>query len=99
MNSAGRQILEKLSRNRAAIRNFGVRELSLFGSFANTGGRADSDVDVLVRLNRKTFDAYMGLKELLERIVRRRVDLVLADALKPRLRSRILREAIRVPGL
>lgn len=43
-----------------------------------------------------TFSGYMDLKELLERELRARVDLVTLRALKPLLRDRILREAIRV---
>jgi hypothetical protein len=47
----------------------------------------------------KTFDAYMDLKEFLEGLFGCPVDLVLVDALKPRLRSPILKEAVHAPGL
>ena len=42
----------------------------------------------------KTFDAYMDVKELLERLFERRVDLVVKDGLKPQPRPRILRETL-----
>jgi predicted nucleotidyltransferase len=46
-----------------------------------------------------TFDAYMGLMEFLEKLFERPVDLVLANALKPRLREPILRDTVHAPGL
>ncbi|MBI3893679.1 MAG: nucleotidyltransferase domain-containing protein [Candidatus Wallbacteria bacterium] len=81
------------------LRQLGVRSLSLFGSAVRSEATAESDLDFLVELASVSFDAYMDVKEHLERLFRRRVDLVLADAIKPRLRSRILAEAVRVPGL
>ena len=41
----------------------------------------------------------MDLKEFLEGLFGRHVDLVLADAMKPRLRPYILKEAVYAPGL
>ena len=46
----------------------------------------------------KTFDAYMDLLDFLEKQLDARVDLVLKDAIKPRLRSTILTEAAHVQG-
>ena len=47
----------------------------------------------------KSFDAYMDLKDYLEDLLGRRVDLVISDTIKPRLRKTILQEAVHVPGL
>jgi len=52
-----------------------------------------------VRLEPKTFDAYMDLKLRLEELLGRRVDLVLESQIKPLLRDRILAQAVDVPGL
>lgn len=73
-----------------------VAELALFGSFVRGEETPDSDIDLLVELDVKTYDNYMDLKEYLEALLGRRVDLVLKSALKPRLREPILREAVRV---
>jgi predicted nucleotidyltransferase len=60
--------------------------MRVFGSA--TGDRFDasrSDVDLLVEFQPTVidlFDAYFGLKEDLERIFGRRVDLVMADAVR-----------------
>jgi hypothetical protein len=40
----------------------------------------------------------MDLKFFLEDLFGRKVDLVLADTIKPRLRERILEEAVHAPG-
>lgn len=53
----------------------------------------------MVELQPKTFDAYMDVKLLLEKVLGRKVDLVLADAVKPRLRTMILAEAVRASRL
>ena len=58
-----------------------------------------SDLDFLVEFDKQSFDAYMDLKAFLEELFGRPVDLVIADALKPRLRDPVLREAVHAPGL
>lgn len=64
----------------------GVRHMRVFGSA--TGERFDasrSDVDLLVEFDPSVvdlFDAYFGLKEDLEGLFGRPVDLVMADAVR-----------------
>ena len=64
----------------------GVRRIRVFGSAVE--GRFDderSDVDLLVEFMpdvQDLFDAYFGLKEDLEKLFARRVDLVMADAVR-----------------
>jgi uncharacterized protein len=78
-------------------RNFGVRRISLFGSTARDEGREDSDLDLLVDFEvGPTFDSFMGLKLFLEDHIGRRVDMVTREALKPRLRPIVEREAVDV---
>lgn len=76
----------------------GVRSIGLFGSAARGEASADSDLDFVVELRSHTFDAYMGVKESLERMFGRRVDLVLKGAIKPALRERIGRETVHAEG-
>ncbi len=93
------EILETLSANRATLKRLGVRKVALFGSAARGEASPSSDLDLLVRLERETFDAYMDVKEFLESVFGCPVDLVLEDAIKPRLREAILAEAVHAPGL
>ena len=92
-------ILKILERNRETLKRYGVRRLGLFGSGARAEASETSDLDFIVEFETDSFDVYMDLKEFLEQLFGRRVDLVLADAIKARLRPRILAEAIDVPGL
>jgi uncharacterized protein len=96
---AREEILATLARQADALRAFGVRHLSLFGSVARGAARADSDLDFVVEFDRKTFRNYMGLLAFLERLFGRNVDLVIREGIKPRLRDAILRDAADVPGL
>lgn len=92
------QVLQVLAAQRDVLRRLGVRRLGLFGSTARGDPRPGSDLDFVVDLEIKTFDAYMDLQELLEKLLGSRVDLVLESAIKPRLRPIILAEAVHVPG-
>lgn len=93
------QVLAKLSEERDNIRRFGVRSLGLFGSVARAENTSASDLDMLVEFDHTSFDAYMDLKAYLEKLFDCPVDLVLANALKPRLREPILNETVHAPGL
>ncbi len=88
------QILSTIRDHRLEINRFGVTRLALFGSYARGEQKASSDLDFLVELKPKTFDAYMGLKQYLEDLFTCHVDLVFPNTLKSRLRHRILGELV-----
>jgi predicted nucleotidyltransferase len=75
---------------------FGVERIGIFGSFVRGEEKPESDVDVLVKFRdgEETFAHYMDLKFYLEDLFGRKVDLVIHDTLKPRLREPILSEVI-----
>jgi len=87
-------ILQALHQDGERLRKLGVRKLALFGSAVRGEVRGDSDLDFLIDLDPKSFDAYMDVKEYLESRFGCPVDLVLRSALKPELRDEILREAV-----
>ena len=89
------EILATIAANKQALRELGAVELALFGSQARGDATETSDIDFLVVLEANTFDSYMSVKELLESLFQRKIDLVMKSALKPRLREAILREAVR----
>jgi len=84
------QILDAIGNNQKAIKGFGVRSLSLFGSCARAENTESSDLDFMVEFEKKSFDAYMDLKLFLEDLFGVPVDLVLANSIKPGLRASIL---------
>ncbi|OGQ95069.1 MAG: nucleotidyltransferase [Deltaproteobacteria bacterium RIFOXYD12_FULL_57_12] len=73
---------------------FSVTRIGVFGSFARGEAHPDSDVDILVELAEPTYDNYMDLKFPLEEVLERPVDLVMADAVKPRLKPIIAQEVL-----
>lgn len=93
------EILRILEEHRETIKSYGVKRLGLFGSAARGEERKTSDLDFVVEFEKMSFDSYMDLKAFLEELFHRRVDLVLADAIKPRLRENILKDAAYAPGL
>lgn len=99
MNKSREEILSTLAQNREIIRGYGVSRLALFGSAARGEAKPGSDLDFVVDFEKKSFDSYMDLKSFLEQLFGCAVDLVLADAIKPRLRPIILSEAVHAPGL
>ncbi len=90
MNAEG--VIRVLDEHREELRRLGVRRLGLFGSTARNEATETSDLDFLVELQQKSFDAYMDLKSLLEQLFGRHVDLVSPENLKPRLRDRIAKD-------
>ena len=92
------QILKILAARQGEITaRFGVKRLALFGSAARDELRADSDVDILVEFTGPaTFGGYFELKDYLEQVLGRPVDLVTEKGLKPRARPYVERDLIRV---
>jgi len=89
-----KKILEK--NNNYLRQTFHVSEIGIFGSFVKGREKADnsSDVDILITFKKghKDFFNYMRLKYYLENLLGRKVDLVLKEAVKPRLKKRIFSE-------
>lgn len=72
----------------------GAFNLRVFGSVARGEERPDSDVDLLVDLaDDRGFSDYLALAEELERLLGRKVDLVLARSLSPHFRPYIEADA------
>jgi uncharacterized protein len=88
------EVLKILADHSLQLRKLGVRRVGLFGSFVRGEQTADSDVDLLVQFepDRKTFDNFMQLCELLEHLLQRRVEIVTTEALSPYIGPHILNE-------
>jgi predicted nucleotidyltransferase len=88
------RILKTIQGHSGRLKAYRVKKVGLFGSFARAGQNAGSDIDILVEFDHggKTFDNYMDLKFYLERLFHRKVDLVIKDALKTRIKNKVLSE-------
>ncbi|GAB4489428.1 MAG: nucleotidyltransferase [Thermodesulfovibrionales bacterium] len=92
-------IQTKLARNREYICSvYHVKELGVFGSYASGRQTAGSDVDILVDFEdgHRDFFNYMRLKQYLEKMLGKKIDLVMKKAVKKRLKDRILRQVLYV---
>ena len=85
-------IIKTLAKNKPVLAKMGVRKIGLFGSFKRREARQKSDIDILVVMENPTFDTYMEVKFYLEDLFGRKVDLVMEEAIKARLRPYILNE-------
>lgn len=95
------EIMEMITKHWNEIEKFGVKRLWLFGSYAKGKQREKSDIDILVEFEKgkKTFDNYMDLKFFLEDLFGVEVDLITVEALKPRIKDTVWKEAVPIEGL
>lgn len=89
------QILQEQSQ--ALMDSYPISALFLFGSVARDEAREDSDVDILVEFSQPIgLFQLIALKEDLETLLGRRVDIGTQRSLKPQVKGRVLQEAIRI---
>lgn len=71
-----------------------VKQVGLFGSYSNNMQTEDSDIDILVQFEKgkKGFFNFIRLKIFLEKELGAKIDLVMKDSVKPRLKKRIYGE-------
>ncbi len=75
-------------------RSHGVIRMQVFGSWARGDAHADSDLDLLVKLERgRSLLDVVALQRELEAVAGRKVDVVTEGALSRYLRERVLQEA------
>lgn len=88
-----KKVLETLKKNREKLATLGVRHIAIFGSVARDEERPDSDVDLLVDFDsKKGLFIFIRLKQFLEKILGREVDLATKNSLHPLLKKQILSE-------
>ena len=86
------ELQDRLERNKRFIESrFHVIQIGLFGSFAAGNSTSKSDIDILVQFRKghKDFFNYMRLRNYLQELLGREVDLVMSGAVKPRLKENI----------
>ncbi len=79
------------------VDRYNISALSVFGSVARDDARQDSDVDILVEFSRPVgLFQFIELQQRLEALLGSKVDLGTPRSLRPRIKERVLQEAIRV---
>ena len=85
-------IMRKIRENKKDIKEFGVKKLVLFGSYARNEGSKDSDIDFLVEFEegRGLFDDFIHLVHFLKDLLGKEIDLGEEHLLRKELKSCIL---------
>ena len=87
------EILEKLRELKPILyEEYAVKEIGVFGSFITDEANTDSDIDILVELDKPIGWKYFTLEMYLEKIFGRKIDLVTKNAVKEQIREGILNQ-------
>jgi len=73
-------------------KEFSVKKVGLFGSFTNDSFTDESDIDLLVEFEKPIGWRFFTLEMYLEKIFRRKIDLVTKAALKEQIKEKILQQ-------
>ena len=82
-NLSAKEIIRTINRNKGKLKRYGIKKIGLFGSFLRGEQKKKSDIDLLVEFDHITFDNYMEAKLYLEKLFKRKIDLVIETNLKP----------------
>jgi predicted nucleotidyltransferase len=92
MNSE-EEILNKLRELKPILlKDYSVKKIGIFGSFSDNSFSKDSDIDILIELERPIGWRFFTLEIFLEKIFRRKIDLVTKSALKQQIKDQILEQ-------
>lgn len=89
-------VLQELRNHQAEFeRLYGVTKIGIFGSVARDEPRKNSDVDVVVEMKEPDLFYLVHIKETLEKVLKRQVDVIrYRDKMNRYLKARIDREAL-----
>ena len=86
-----------IKKNKEFIKNkFYVEKIGVFGSYTKGKEGTESDVDILVEFDGPIGWDIVELKDFLENILNKKVDLVSIKALKSQIKDNILNEVIYI---
>ena len=71
-----------------------VKRLGIFGSYSRGEETPESDIDILVEFSAPVGLEFFGLKNFLEKILAKNVDLVTENGIRPQMKNKILHEVV-----
>ncbi len=87
-------IIQKLTELKPALyKDYAVKEIGIFGSYSDETFTKDSDIDIIVELEKPIGWKFFSLELYLGNIFNRKIDLVSTNSLKNQLKSSILKQA------
>lgn len=93
-----KQIIRLIVENKHAFSRLGAKRVGLFGSFARGRQTAASDVDLMVNFlpERKTYRNLLGVADLAEKLLDRKVEVLTPESVSPYLAPYIEKDVIYV---
>lgn len=87
------EILAKLNEIKPVLyKDYAVKKIGLFGSYSDESNTIDSDIDLLVELEKPIGWKYFTLQLFLENVFNKKIDLVTKSALKDQIKDKILEQ-------
>lgn len=81
------------------VQKYRVSEIGIFGSFVRGEQKRRSDIDILVEFTPRNIPGLLKLIEMelyLEKLLKKRVDLVIKTGIRPELKKGILKEVVYI---
>jgi uncharacterized protein len=87
------EILSKLTELKPILyKDYAVKEIGLFGSYSDNSNTEESDIDILVELEKPIGWKFFTLELFLENVFNKKIDLVTKSALKEQIKDQILKQ-------
>jgi len=87
-----KEIIKKIENNKETIKSFGVKKITLIGSYARGDAKPNSDIDFIIEFKSKRglFDDYVHLLHFLQDLFKKEIDLGEEHLLREELKEFIL---------
>lgn len=86
------EILSKLTELKPVLyKDFAVKEIGLFGSYSDYSNTIESDIDILIELEKPIGWKFFTLELYLEKVFNKKIDLVTINAIKEQIKDDILK--------
>ncbi len=77
------KIIKEIEKRKEKIKGYGVRKIGVFGSVLKGKLTKKSDIDILIEFKNLSFDNYAEVIILLEKLFKRKIDLITESSLRP----------------
>ena len=79
------------------LKSYKVTKAGIFGSYARGEQKNNSDIDILVKIDNSVgLIEFIGLKLMLQKALRKKVDLVEYETIRPEIKENILKDEISI---
>ncbi len=90
------EIFNLLKSNSRLLKKYKVKSIGLFGSFVRNEQNEKSDIDFLIEFAEPTYDNLINLKQELEAIFDRRVEIISSGGISPYIEPYIQKEIEKI---